>query len=63
MSKFAARLEGKEMNDWEIGPEKRGVARIALDCHNSACSTAYSLRDRAEDIFPELRGQQNWDWL
>ena len=62
MSKFAARLEGKEMYDWEIGSEK-AVVRIALECHNSAYSTAFSLRDRAEDIFPELRGQKNWDWV
>ena len=50
------------MATWPIGSEKT-VARLALECHNSTYSTGFSLRGRAEDVFPELRGQENWDWV
>ena len=50
------------LGQWQIGSE-RGTARIALEGHNSAYSTGFLLRGRAEDVYPDLRGQQNWDWV
>lgn len=42
--------------------EKKHVQR-ALDYHNKKYETNIEIKGKTTDIYPQLRGQPNWDWV
>lgn len=42
--------------------ERMRVQRV-LDCHNLKYGTYIVIKGRTTDIYPELKGQVNWDWV
>jgi len=42
--------------------EKQRVQRV-LKYHNNQYGTNIMIKGKAEDIYPELKGQPNWDWV
>lgn len=45
-------------NEWE----RERVQRV-LDYHNEKHGAHVELIDKAENVYPELKGQSNWDWV
>lgn len=41
----------------------RGFVQRVIDAHNTSYGTRIGLNGLAEDIYPELRGNNNWDWV
>ena len=41
----------------------RCFVRQAIDTHNSAYGMDFSIQDRADEVYPTLRGCLNWDWV
>ena len=42
--------------------EKRRVQRV-LDYHNKKYEKNIAIKDKTTDVYPQLRGQSNWDWV
>ena len=42
--------------------EKQRVQRV-LKHHNNEYGTHITIKDKAENVYPELKGQSNWDWV
>jgi hypothetical protein len=42
--------------------EKEHVQRV-LDFHNKKYGTCIAIKGKTNDVYPQLRGQPNWDWV
>lgn len=39
------------------------LVQQAIDTHNSTYGKNFSIQDRADEVYPDLRGRLNWDWV
>lgn len=53
-----SRTKPDEKDKWE----RERVQRV-LDCHNKKYGTNIEIKGKSADVYPDLKGELNWDWV
>lgn len=55
-------IMAKTKQDLKYEWERDHVQRV-LDFKNSCCGSQIKIKGKAVDVYPQLKGQSNWDWV